>query len=101
LAFIGCIQAGMFGLVGEKYPFVQGVVTAFTFIEAYVILPRWNRRITEGKSDGTVLRLSRPFHEKAGPCQEFFALFHIFSFHNFFSVQLSRLCRHPSIRTHS
>lgn len=54
-AFVGCIQAGMFGLVGEKYRFVQGVVTAFVFFEAYVILPKWNRRITE--SANTVLRL--------------------------------------------
>lgn len=57
-AFIVCIQAGMLGLVGEKYRLVQGAVTIFGFIEAYVILPRWNRRIADGKSDGTVLHLS-------------------------------------------
>src|ERR1700730_6938096 len=26
-AFIGCVQAGMFGLVGEKYRLVQGLIT--------------------------------------------------------------------------
>jgi hypothetical protein len=56
-AFIGFIQAGMFGLVGEKYRLVQGVITVFAFIEAYVILPKWNRRILEGKRDGTILHL--------------------------------------------
>ena len=54
---IGCIQAGMLGLVGEKYRFVQGVITIFGFVEAYVLIPRWNRRIADGKSDGTVLQL--------------------------------------------
>src|SRR6516162_3349408 len=38
----------------------------------------------------------RSFHEKAGPCQECFALSMSSSL---FSVQPSRLCRHPSIRT--
>lgn len=47
----------MLGLVGEKYRLVQAAVTVFAFIEAYVILPWWNRRITEGKSDGSVLHL--------------------------------------------
>ena len=57
-AFISSIQVGMFGLMGEKYRLVQGVITVFAFIEAYVILPRWNRRIADGKSDGTVLHLN-------------------------------------------
>ena len=39
----------------------------------------------------------RSFHEKADPCQEFFCSFH--EFFSFFTVQPSRLCRHPSIRT--
>ena len=56
-AFIGLIQASMFGLVGEKYRLVQGVITVFGFIEVYVILPKWNRHIEDGKSDGSVLHL--------------------------------------------
>ena len=57
--FIGCIQAGMFGLVGEKYRFVQAVITVFGFIEAYVLIPRWNRWIEDRgiSKDGTVLHL--------------------------------------------
>jgi len=43
-----------------------------------------------------VLSWASSFHEKAGPGQEFFCFFGGF-FH--FSVQSSRLCRHPSIRT--
>jgi hypothetical protein len=48
-----------------------------------------------GQESSRKLRLSA-FHEKAGPCQEFFALsMSLLSF----PVQPSRLCRHPSIRT--
>ena len=49
----------------------------------------------------------KSFHEKAGECQDFpfiFSLFFFFCFIYFFfftiiSIEPSRLCRHPSIRT--
>jgi hypothetical protein len=49
----------MFGLAGEKYPYVQAVVTVFLFLEAYFILPKWNRRIEDRNipRDGNVLHL--------------------------------------------
>jgi hypothetical protein len=56
-SFVLSIQGALFGLVGEKYRFVQGAVTLFVYVEAFVILPRWNRRIESGKGDGTVLHL--------------------------------------------
>jgi hypothetical protein len=41
-AFVLSIQGPMFGLVGEKYPYVQAAVTFFAFLEAYLILPKLN-----------------------------------------------------------
>ena len=69
------------------------------------------RSSTEGGATQLSLRLGPPDrpvnHEKAGECQHFssiFSLFFFFCFIYFFfftiiSIEPSRLCRHPSIRT--
>lgn len=58
-AFVGYIQVGLFGLVGERYRLLQGAVTLFAFFQVYVLLPRLNRRIEDRNipRDGTVLHL--------------------------------------------
>jgi hypothetical protein len=56
-AIILSIQAALFGLVGERYRWVQGGITLFLYLEAYFILPKLNRRIAEQKEDDTVLHL--------------------------------------------
>jgi hypothetical protein len=69
-----------------------------------------NRNLTNDTLNNSRLRLqprAKSFHEKAGECQDFcfiFSLFFSFCFIYFFfftiiSIEPSRLCRHPSIRT--
>jgi hypothetical protein len=60
LLFIVPFQGALFGLLAEKYRYVQVAVTALVWVEAYFILPAWNRRIEDrGKGPG-VLGLGRP-----------------------------------------
>jgi hypothetical protein len=58
--FILPLQGALFGLIGEKYRYVQGAVTVFVFFEAYVILPEWNRRIIQSERNGGILGLDQP-----------------------------------------
>lgn len=58
-ALVCLLQGSLFGLVGERYRWVQGGVTLFAYFEAYLFLPKLNRYI-EDKSvpkDGTILHL--------------------------------------------
>ena len=59
LSFIMLLQASLFGLVGERYPWVQGGVTLFGYFEAYLLLTRLNRYIEDRNlpKDGTLLDL--------------------------------------------
>lgn len=52
LLFLVPLQGALFGLLAEKYRFVQIAVTALVWFEAYFILPAWNRRI-EGRARGS------------------------------------------------
>jgi hypothetical protein len=56
-AFICLLQGSLFGLVGERYRWVQGGVTLFAYLEAYLLLPKLNRYIEDRNmpKDGTVL----------------------------------------------
>jgi hypothetical protein len=58
-AFVGLLQGSLFGLVGERYRWVQGGVTLFAYLEAYFFLPKLNRYFEERAipKDGTVLHL--------------------------------------------
>jgi len=55
--FILSMQAAMFGLAGERFRYVQGGITLLAFLEAYVNLPKLNRRSSELGNDGTILNL--------------------------------------------
>ena len=50
------IQGAIFGLVGEKYPYLQVGVTILVYFEAYLILPEWNRRASRDENE-SVLQL--------------------------------------------
>jgi hypothetical protein len=56
-AIILSIQAALFGLVGERYRWVQGGITLSLYVEAYLILPRLKRSMAEQKGDKAVLHL--------------------------------------------
>jgi hypothetical protein len=43
-------------VVGERHRYVQAGVTAFAFLEAYIILPKLNRVLAK-ESDRSVLHL--------------------------------------------
>jgi hypothetical protein len=59
-ALVCLLQGSLFGLVGERHPWVQGGVTLFAYLEAYLLLPKLNRLIEDRniRKDGTVLHLS-------------------------------------------
>jgi uncharacterized protein YacL len=56
-AIVLSIQGALFGLIGERYRWVQGGMTLFLYLEVYLILPRLERRKAEQKQDGTILDL--------------------------------------------
>jgi hypothetical protein len=47
LLFIVPLQGALFGLLAEKYRYVQVAVTALVWVEAYFVLPAWNRRVED------------------------------------------------------
>jgi hypothetical protein len=60
LLFIVPLQGALFGLLAEKYRYVKIAVTAFVWVEAYFILPAWNRRVEDRARGSSVLGLEQP-----------------------------------------
>ena len=60
LLFIVPLQGALFGLLSEKYRYVQIAVAALVWLEAYFILPAWNRRVEDRSKSSSVLGLDQP-----------------------------------------
>ncbi len=57
LLFVVPLQGALFGLLAEKYRYVEIAVAALIWLEAYFILPAWNRRVEERGRGLSVLGL--------------------------------------------
>jgi len=50
-------QVSLLGLTAQDHPVVKASVTVFMYYEAFVLIPRWNRRILEKGREGRVLNI--------------------------------------------
>ncbi len=57
LLFVVPLQGALFGLLAEKYRYVEIAVAALIWLEAYFILPAWNRHVEERGRGSSVLGL--------------------------------------------
>jgi phosphate starvation-inducible membrane PsiE len=52
-------QLSLLGLSSEKYPLLKGGVVIFLYYETFLLIPKWNRRISEKSQEGRVLNLGQ------------------------------------------
>jgi hypothetical protein len=48
-------QMSLLPLSGENYPIPKALAILFVYLETFLFLPKWNRRILERGQDGTIL----------------------------------------------
>src|SRR5690242_4494453 len=56
-------QVSLLGLSAENHPIANALVMVFLYYEAFVLVPRWNRRFVQATEGGSVLGI----HQKTWP----------------------------------
>ncbi len=59
LILVFVFQLALMGLSAERYPGTTGLVTVFLYFETFILVPRWNRRLSEAGRSGSVLHLEK------------------------------------------